>query len=198
MTGPPGRPLRAGASVNDIMGGMFGAIGVLAALRERERTGRGQEIQSALFENCVFLAAQHMQQFAMTGEIRRRCRRASRPGSVYDVHAGRRRAALHRRGQRQAVHHLVQGAGPPGAGHPPRVRRQRRARGRAPATAGSAGAILRHHRAEDGLGWKRPGCPTRRSCARPVAGRPHLGGQRRAGADADGRRQRRPHCCCCC
>lgn len=68
MTGPEGRPLRAGSSVNDIMGGMFGAIGVLAALRERERTGRGQEIQSALFENCVLLAAQHMQQFQMTGE----------------------------------------------------------------------------------------------------------------------------------
>ncbi|RZI64254.1 MAG: CoA transferase, partial [Variovorax sp.] len=68
MTGPVGRPLRAGTSVNDIMGGMFGAIGVLAALRERERTGRGQEIQSALFENCVFLSAQHVQQFLMTGE----------------------------------------------------------------------------------------------------------------------------------
>ncbi|MFO1310770.1 MAG: CaiB/BaiF CoA-transferase family protein [Burkholderiales bacterium] len=68
MTGPPGRPLRAGTSVNDIMGGMFGAIGVLAALRERECTGRGQEVQSALFENCVFLSAQHMQQYAMTGE----------------------------------------------------------------------------------------------------------------------------------
>ena len=49
MTGPPGRPLRAGTSVNDIMGGMFGAIGVLAALRERDRTGKGQELQSALF-----------------------------------------------------------------------------------------------------------------------------------------------------
>ena len=69
MTGPPGRPLRAGSSVNDIMGGMFGAIGVLAALRERERTGRGQAIQSALFENCCLLAAQHMQQFQMTGEV---------------------------------------------------------------------------------------------------------------------------------
>ncbi|MFP4905950.1 CaiB/BaiF CoA transferase family protein, partial [Paraburkholderia sp. BR14261] len=54
MTGPAGRPLRAGTSVNDIMGGMFGAIGVLAALRERDATGRGQEVQSALFENCVF------------------------------------------------------------------------------------------------------------------------------------------------
>ena len=68
MTGPPGRPLRAGTSVNDIMGGMFGALGVLAALQERNRTGRGQEVQSALYENCVFLNAQHMQQFAMTGE----------------------------------------------------------------------------------------------------------------------------------
>ena len=69
MTGPPGRPLRAGTSVNDIMGGMFGAIGVLAALRERDRTGQGQEIQSALFENCCLLASQHMQQFQMTGEV---------------------------------------------------------------------------------------------------------------------------------
>jgi len=69
MTGPKGRPLRAGTSVNDIMGGMFGAIGVLAALRERDRTGQGQEIQSALFENCCLLAAQHMQQYQMTGEV---------------------------------------------------------------------------------------------------------------------------------
>jgi crotonobetainyl-CoA:carnitine CoA-transferase CaiB-like acyl-CoA transferase len=69
MTGPVGRPLRAGTSVNDIMGGMFGAIGVLAALRERDSTGRGQEIQSALFENCCLLAAQHMAQYQMTGEV---------------------------------------------------------------------------------------------------------------------------------
>jgi crotonobetainyl-CoA:carnitine CoA-transferase CaiB-like acyl-CoA transferase len=67
MTGPPGRPLRAGTSVNDIMGGMWGVIGVLAALAERQRTGRGQHIQSSLFENCVFLSAQHMQAFAVTG-----------------------------------------------------------------------------------------------------------------------------------
>jgi crotonobetainyl-CoA:carnitine CoA-transferase CaiB-like acyl-CoA transferase len=67
MTGPPGRPLRAGSSVNDIMGGMFGAIGAMAALRERERTGKGQEIQVGLFENCVFLSAQHMLQYRLTG-----------------------------------------------------------------------------------------------------------------------------------
>jgi crotonobetainyl-CoA:carnitine CoA-transferase CaiB-like acyl-CoA transferase len=68
MTGPVGRPLRAGASVNDIMGGMFGAIGVLAALHQRERTGRGQEVLSALFENNVLLMATHMMQFSLTGK----------------------------------------------------------------------------------------------------------------------------------
>jgi crotonobetainyl-CoA:carnitine CoA-transferase CaiB-like acyl-CoA transferase len=85
MTGPKGRPLRAGSSVNDIMGGMFGAIGVLAALQERNRTGRGQEIQSALFENCVLLAAQHMQQFLMTGEAAPPMPSRVSAWSVYDV-----------------------------------------------------------------------------------------------------------------
>jgi len=85
MTGPPGRPLRAGTSVNDIMGGMFGAIGVLAALMERARTGRGQEVQSALFENCVLLAAQHMQQYAMTGEPPPPMPARVSAWSVYDV-----------------------------------------------------------------------------------------------------------------
>ncbi len=72
MTGPEGRPLRAGSSVNDIMGGMFGAIGVLAALQQRDNartgSGRGQQVESALFENNVFLVAQHMMQFAVTGQ----------------------------------------------------------------------------------------------------------------------------------
>ncbi|MBP6901484.1 MAG: CoA transferase [Burkholderiaceae bacterium] len=89
MTGPEGRPLRAGTSVNDIMGGMFGAIGVLAALRERDHplhgTGRGQEVQSALFENCVFLSAQHMQQFLMTGEPPPPMPSRVSAWSVYDV-----------------------------------------------------------------------------------------------------------------
>jgi crotonobetainyl-CoA:carnitine CoA-transferase CaiB-like acyl-CoA transferase len=72
MTGPEGRPLRAGSSVNDIMGGLFGALGVMAALLQRDRadggTGRGRQVQSALFENNVFLVAQHMMQFAVTGQ----------------------------------------------------------------------------------------------------------------------------------
>ena len=68
MTGLPDRPLRVGSSVNDIMGGMFAAIGLLAALHERETTGRGKLVKSALFENTAFLVSQHMAQFAITGE----------------------------------------------------------------------------------------------------------------------------------
>ena len=67
MTGPPGQPLRAGASVVDIMGGMFAVIAIQAALRERERTGRGQLVKSALFESTAFLMAQHMAGQAVTG-----------------------------------------------------------------------------------------------------------------------------------
>jgi crotonobetainyl-CoA:carnitine CoA-transferase CaiB-like acyl-CoA transferase len=67
MTGPPGRPLRAGASVIDVMGGMFGVIGVLAAIQERQRTGQGKMVTASLFESAVFLVGQHMAQYAMTG-----------------------------------------------------------------------------------------------------------------------------------
>jgi len=68
MTGPPGQPLRAGASVVDIMGGMFAVIGLQAALRERERTGRGQLVKSALFESTSFLMMQHMAGETVTGK----------------------------------------------------------------------------------------------------------------------------------
>ena len=67
MTGPPGQPLRAGSSVVDIMGGMFAVIGVQAALRERQRTGRGQMVKSALFESTAFLMMQHMAGEVVTG-----------------------------------------------------------------------------------------------------------------------------------
>ena len=68
MTGPPGQPLRAGTSVVDIMGGAFAVIAVLAALRERDRTGTGQFVKSALFESTVFMMGQHMAGEALTGE----------------------------------------------------------------------------------------------------------------------------------
>jgi len=67
MTGPPGQPLRAGSSVIDIMGGMFGVIAILAAVQERQTSGIGQKVTSALFENVVYLMGQHMAQTATTG-----------------------------------------------------------------------------------------------------------------------------------
>ncbi len=85
MTGRPGDPLRAGSSVNDIMGGMFGAIGVLAALQQRHSSGRGQQVQSALFENNIFLVAQHMMQFAVTGKAAAPMPERISPWGIYDV-----------------------------------------------------------------------------------------------------------------
>jgi len=85
MTGRPGDPLRAGSSVNDIMGGMFGAIGAMAALTQRATTGKGQEVQAALFENNVFLVAQHMMQFAITGKAAAPMPEKISPWGIYDV-----------------------------------------------------------------------------------------------------------------
>ena len=85
MTGRPGDPLRAGSSVNDIMGGLFGAMGAMAALMQRQQTGRGQEVQAALFENNIFLVAQHMLQFAVTGKAAAPMPEKISPWGIYDV-----------------------------------------------------------------------------------------------------------------
>ena len=85
MTGRSGDPLRAGSSVNDIMGGLFGAIGAMAALKQREVTGVGQKVESALFENNVFLVAQHMMQYAMTGVPANPMPERISPWGIYDV-----------------------------------------------------------------------------------------------------------------
>ena len=108
MTGPPGQPLRAGASVNDLMGAVFAVAGVVSALYERERTGRGKLVKAGLFENNAFLVAQHMARFAITGE-------ASRPmpvrefglGGLRRVRDERRRARLRRRRHGHAVAHVL-------------------------------------------------------------------------------------------
>jgi crotonobetainyl-CoA:carnitine CoA-transferase CaiB-like acyl-CoA transferase len=85
MTGPPGQPLRAGASVNDIMGGMFAVIGILAALNERHITGKGRSIKAGLFENCMYLMAPHMMQYSMTGKAAAPMPNRLASWAVYDV-----------------------------------------------------------------------------------------------------------------
>jgi crotonobetainyl-CoA:carnitine CoA-transferase CaiB-like acyl-CoA transferase len=85
MTGPPGKPLRAGSSVIDVTGGMFGVIGVLAAVEERRRTGRGQKVVSSLFETTVYLVGQHMAQMAVTGQAAAPMPARISAWAIYDV-----------------------------------------------------------------------------------------------------------------
>lgn len=85
MTGPPGKPLRAGSSVIDITGGMFGVIGILAALEKRHRTGQGGEVRCALFETTAFLVGQHMAQMAVTGEAAQPMPVRISAWAIYDV-----------------------------------------------------------------------------------------------------------------
>jgi crotonobetainyl-CoA:carnitine CoA-transferase CaiB-like acyl-CoA transferase len=85
MTGPPGRPLRAGTSVIDVTGGMFGVIGILAALEQRHRTGRGQKVSSSLFETTVYLVGQHMAQKAVTGQAAKPMPVRISAWAIYDV-----------------------------------------------------------------------------------------------------------------
>lgn len=87
MTGPPGKPLRAGASVIDVAGGMFGVIGILAALERRHRDGEGGHVQCALFETTAFLVGQHMAQGAVTGQAARPMPVRVSAWAVYDVFA---------------------------------------------------------------------------------------------------------------
>jgi len=87
MTGPPGRPLRAGASVIDVMGGVWGTIGILAALEERHRTGKGQQVKSALYESTAFLVGQHIAQYAVTGTPAAPMPARVSAWAIYDVFA---------------------------------------------------------------------------------------------------------------
>src|SRR6267378_1152884 len=109
MTGTSEKPQRVGSSANDIMGGMFGVISILAALYQK-RGGRagGTDIRIGLFENCLFLVAQHMVEYEMTGNkprsmperehasprsSRAGTRRSSRQSSTGSTSASRRSIA---------------------------------------------------------------------------------------------------------
>lgn len=86
MTGPEGKPSRAGASVNDIMGGMFGVIGILAAVHQKQSTGEGSIVKSGLFENCALLMATHIASYEMSGlPSKSLFTRDTQPWPVYDL-----------------------------------------------------------------------------------------------------------------
>lgn len=85
MTGPPGQPLRAGSSVIDITGGMFGVIGILAAIIKRNQTGEGQQLVASLYETTVYLVGQHMAQYGVTGKPANPMPARVSAWAIYDV-----------------------------------------------------------------------------------------------------------------
>jgi crotonobetainyl-CoA:carnitine CoA-transferase CaiB-like acyl-CoA transferase len=89
MTGPKGRPLRAGASIIDIMGGTFGALGIITALYDRQKTGKGNRVLSTLFEATAFLVGQHMAVAAVSGETSTPMPDGISPWGIYDLFESR-------------------------------------------------------------------------------------------------------------
>ncbi|WP_426443506.1 CaiB/BaiF CoA transferase family protein [Bradyrhizobium genosp. P] len=86
MTGTRDKPQRVGSSANDIMGGMFGAIAILAALYQKRGGSRnGADIRIGLFENCLFLVAQHMVEYEMTGRKPRSMPEREHAWPIYDI-----------------------------------------------------------------------------------------------------------------
>ncbi|MFZ2158509.1 MAG: CoA transferase, partial [Bradyrhizobium sp.] len=86
MTGTRDKPQRVGSSANDIMGGMFGAIAILAALYQKKGGGKGgADIRIGLFENCLFLVAQHMVEYEMTGNKPRSMPEREHAWPIYDI-----------------------------------------------------------------------------------------------------------------
>jgi crotonobetainyl-CoA:carnitine CoA-transferase CaiB-like acyl-CoA transferase len=85
MTGTSQKPQRVGSSANDIMGGMFGAISILAALYQKRAGTGGADIRIGLFENCLFLVAQHMVEYEMTGNKPRSMPEREHAWPIYDI-----------------------------------------------------------------------------------------------------------------
>lgn len=68
MTGLPRRPMRAGASITDLGVAAFATMAILAALLQRQHTGRGQHIHGGLFETVAFWMSQHLAIMGTTGK----------------------------------------------------------------------------------------------------------------------------------
>ena len=86
MTGTRDKPQRVGSSANDIMGGMFGVISILGALYQKKQgKAGGADIRIGLFENCLFLVAQHMVEYEMTGNKPRSMPEREHAWPIYDI-----------------------------------------------------------------------------------------------------------------
>lgn len=70
LTGPsPDEPYRVGASIADLLAGIHGAFGVVAALYERERTGRGKVVRTSLLASVVGVHSYHGTAWTVGGKV---------------------------------------------------------------------------------------------------------------------------------
>jgi crotonobetainyl-CoA:carnitine CoA-transferase CaiB-like acyl-CoA transferase len=70
VTGEPGgKPMRSGAAIADVAGGLFAALGIMTALLEREASGKGQWVQSSLLQAGIALLDFQAARYAMKGEV---------------------------------------------------------------------------------------------------------------------------------
>ena len=180
MTGPPGRPLRAGASIIDILGAVFGVVATLAALRERDATGRGQRVCRALFESAVFLMGSHMAGLAATGEPPPPMPARRGAWGIYDVFATAAEAASSSSASPATSNGAAsaRSSGSQAMADDPRLAtnalRARRARLADPGAAGEVLAALPQDEVERAL-RARPASPGRRSAGpRDLFADPHL------------------------
>lgn len=69
VSGTPETPMRAGPPVTDLVAGLYAALGVVAALRARDRDGTGQAVEVSLMNGAVSLLAYLASEFFVTGRV---------------------------------------------------------------------------------------------------------------------------------
>lgn len=70
VNGHPGQPpARIGASIVDMGTGMWAALGILGALRERERTGLGSQVTTSLYDTALMWSSYHLMNYFASGEV---------------------------------------------------------------------------------------------------------------------------------
>ncbi len=122
-------PTFCGASINDKATGMFCTIGALAALRMRDKTGKGCLVDTSLFDSAVHWVEGQVNNYIADGAVLA-APRHGQPGdrALPDFRHRRRQVALPGAGQRPAVGAGRAGAGPSRLGDRPQIRQERRAR----------------------------------------------------------------------
>ena len=195
VTGEPGRPgVRVGASLIDQGTGTWAALGVLAALLERDRTGVAPVVDVSLYETALGYIGYHLAGYLADGTVPTGEGTRFPMVAPYQVFPTARRGADDRRRQRPAVPRDLRRARHAGAGRRPALPHEPRP-GRQPRRAlrAARGAAARRRRPRTGTSASRPqACPRRRSPTwRTSSRRPR---PRRSGSSRSCPTRRSPTC----